>query len=237
MNTATPNSRIALLAAARISRRRYPKVRRVLAGREPIQMASRARLIPAASVKTCAASASRARLWETRPPTISMAVSYTHLVEHHDRDRLDPEPSRLLLSERDPPRDGGGAFPPGCRGQLHVPRWAARDQRRLELEHRREILPAADQGHGSGLRHPAHPPGWTALNDAEWCDGAAVRPVAGRGEPDRAGLPGTRWWSPVTMVGPALTGWTGTKAMALTTRRSVFYGQGTCRAGPPLLGR
>ena len=73
MNTATPNSRIALLAAARISRRRYPKVRRVLAGREPIQMASRARLIPAASVKTCAASASRARLWETRPPTISMA--------------------------------------------------------------------------------------------------------------------------------------------------------------------
>ena len=79
-------------------------------------------------------------------------------VENHDRDRLDPQPCRLLGSERDPPRDGGGSFPTGRRWQLHILRCPARDQRRLELEHRREILPAADQSHRSGLRHSAHPP-------------------------------------------------------------------------------
>jgi hypothetical protein len=55
-------------AAARISARAQPKVRRAVAGRAASSAAPNARATPPASVNTCPASASSARLPDTTAP-------------------------------------------------------------------------------------------------------------------------------------------------------------------------
>ena len=60
--------------AARISVRWNPKVCSMEAGRPATQIASRASPMAAASVSMCPASARRARLPETNPPTTSTTM-------------------------------------------------------------------------------------------------------------------------------------------------------------------